>query len=171
MNEIEITPILSSEKNSRDRKVSLVFLKIFGAGVILLALLGFSVGYFQHRLSIAPQSYEECILQPGSKIQESFPPICVTAEGNYFAQPQGSTAETPREDGSDTPLLVACKRTGCSGQLCVESDSEDVITTCEFRAEYACYQEAPCERQPNGECGFTPSQGLSTCIERVEIPR
>src|SRR3989344_3351533 len=46
----------------------------------------------------------------------------------------------------------ACVVTGCSSQVCAE---EDVITTCEYRSEYACYKSATCERQTNGECGWT----------------
>jgi hypothetical protein len=55
-----------------------------------------------------------------------------------------------------------CYRGGCSGQVC--SDDPDVITTCEWRDEYACYQAATCERQPNGRCGFTPTPELDACL-------
>jgi hypothetical protein len=54
-----------------------------------------------------------------------------------------------------------CFKTGCSGHVCAD---EDVITTCEFRPEYACYQQATCERQPDGRCGFTPSADLAACL-------
>ncbi|MBA3392727.1 MAG: hypothetical protein H0T89_08790 [Deltaproteobacteria bacterium] len=51
---------------------------------------------------------------------------------------------------------------GCSSQIC--SDQEGVISTCEWRAEYACYQAATCERQATGECGWTPTPELNTCL-------
>jgi len=38
------------------------------------------------------------------------------------------------------------------------------MTTCEFRPEHACYREAVCERQPNGECGFTDTPELRACL-------
>lgn len=57
-----------------------------------------------------------------------------------------------------------CMKTGCSSQVC--SDQE-VITTCEFRPEYACYQKAICERQRNGECGFTQTPQLAECLRRA----
>jgi hypothetical protein len=57
-----------------------------------------------------------------------------------------------------------CMKTGCSGQVC--SDQE-VITTCEFRTEYECYKRAACERQRNGECGFTMTRELSECLRRA----
>jgi hypothetical protein len=51
---------------------------------------------------------------------------------------------------------------GCSGQVC--SDNEGVITTCEFRPEYACYQDATCERQASGQCGWTQTSELQACL-------
>ena len=57
-----------------------------------------------------------------------------------------------------------CMKTGCSGQVC--SDKE-VITTCEFRPEYECYKKAACERQANGDCGFTQTRELTACLRRA----
>jgi hypothetical protein len=56
-----------------------------------------------------------------------------------------------------------CIKTGCSSQVC--SDRE-VITTCEWRPQYACYQRARCERQQNGACGFTETPELRACLGR-----
>jgi hypothetical protein len=36
----------------------------------------------------------------------------------------------------------------------------DIASTCEWRPVYECYQEASCDRQPNGQCGFTPTYEL-----------
>jgi hypothetical protein len=55
----------------------------------------------------------------------------------------------------------ACEKQGCSGQICAD---HSVITTCEFRPEYACYQAATCARQANGQCGWTPSAALTSCL-------
>jgi len=57
-----------------------------------------------------------------------------------------------------------CFKTGCSSQVCAD---HDVITTCEFRPEYACYQKAACARQANGECGFTQTPELAACLARA----
>lgn len=54
-----------------------------------------------------------------------------------------------------------CIVTGCSGQIC--SDQE-VITTCEWKKEYACYRNARCERQANGQCGWTLTLELQQCL-------
>lgn len=55
-----------------------------------------------------------------------------------------------------------CYIGGCSAQIC--SDQEGVASTCEFRAEYACYQGATCERQSNGQCGWTETSKLLQCL-------
>lgn len=55
-----------------------------------------------------------------------------------------------------------CRATGCSGQLCANSD---IMTTCEFRPEYSCYKNAECALQSSGNCGFTPTEELNNCVE------
>jgi len=61
-----------------------------------------------------------------------------------------------------------CYVGGCSGQVC--SDRPDVITTCEFRPEYACYASATCEQQATGDCGWTKTAELSACISAATDP-
>jgi hypothetical protein len=60
-----------------------------------------------------------------------------------------------------TPLGL-CYRGGCSGQLC--SDQPDQVSTCEYREVYGCYADAVCERQANGQCGWTETETLRQCI-------
>src|SRR3989344_931009 len=60
-----------------------------------------------------------------------------------------------------SPISGACKVTGCSGQICSD---EDVITTCEYKEEFACYRTAKCERQANGQCGWTQTPTLQACL-------
>jgi hypothetical protein len=59
--------------------------------------------------------------------------------------------------------LKPCMKTGCSGQICSD---EEVVTTCEYRTEYECYKKAKCERQANGECGFTKTPELTSCLNK-----
>ena len=56
----------------------------------------------------------------------------------------------------------ACYKGGCSSQLC--SDQPDMVSTCEYREEYACYQSAVCERQASGQCGWTETSDLRACL-------
>jgi len=64
------------------------------------------------------------------------------------------------------PIASGCYVGGCSSQIC--SDDPDVITTCEFREEYACYRTATCERQATGQCGWTPTDELNQCLREAE---
>src|SRR6185503_6278476 len=59
--------------------------------------------------------------------------------------------------------MKPCIKTGCSSQICSD---QTVISTCEYRPEYACYQKATCERQSDGNCGFTKTRELTECLSR-----
>ncbi len=59
------------------------------------------------------------------------------------------------------PPAAACVTSGCSGQVCAD---HSVITTCDWRPEYACYHSATCERQADGACGWTSTPALTSCI-------
>jgi eight-cysteine-cluster-containing protein len=72
------------------------------------------------------------------------------------------TSESPT-NGSQAPSPGDCVKTGCSGTVCVEPGNE-VVTTCEMKPEYACYQNATCERQADGTCGWTQSHELTSCL-------
>ena len=68
---------------------------------------------------------------------------------------------SPTISNEPTSSTGACKITGCSSQLCSDGD---VVTTCEYKDEYACYKTAKCERQPDGKCGWTPNEELVACL-------
>ena len=77
-----------------------------------------------------------------------------------------STDPEPPADGGDAAAsegdaAAPCKKTGCSGTICSD---EDMVSTCEFKPEYACYQQATCERQDDGQCGWTKSADLDACL-------
>jgi len=54
-----------------------------------------------------------------------------------------------------------CVVSGCSRQICTD---QQMMTTCEWRDEYACYHTARCERQADGKCGWTQSDELKRCL-------
>lgn len=83
--------------------------------------------------------------------------ILAVGIGYYFGYDIG-WEKAIDENGTE---LTECRPTGCSNHICSD---EDVITTCEYLPEYACYQNARCERQKNGECGWTPTEELNACI-------
>lgn len=164
------------EKAPENIIVSVKFLKVLGTLIFLVVLFGGALSYFKGKLDDIPKTYDECVKRTGSRLQESMPAICISLEGNYFIQPLTDENGVPLFltptpiVGVNTPVPTQpqpkqCKRAGCSGQLCLDITAEDVLTTCEFRAEYTCYQSAPCEVQPSGECGFTDSPALQTCLQ------
>jgi hypothetical protein len=63
--------------------------------------------------------------------------------------------------GTGAAGMKPCMKTGCSSQVCSD---HAMITTCEWRPEYACYQKATCERQSDGNCGFTRTRELASCL-------
>jgi eight-cysteine-cluster-containing protein len=76
----------------------------------------------------------------------------------------GKTPPNDPPDPGPPPTGSDCIKTGCSGTVCAEPGN-DVITTCEYKAEYACYRDAACERQADGSCGWTQSAALTACLE------
>jgi eight-cysteine-cluster-containing protein len=82
------------------------------------------------------------------------------AEGfSYFSDSCGCGCE---KTGVST--LPACKPGGCSGQVC--TDKEGLMTTCEWRESYACYQKlGVCERGADGACGWRSTNELEACLE------
>jgi len=66
-------------------------------------------------------------------------------------------------NGTGSRLRQNCQVGGCSGELC--SDRSDLVSACIYRPEFACYQTAICERQPGGNCSWTPSAALNACLE------
>lgn len=56
-----------------------------------------------------------------------------------------------------------CYVGGCSSQLCTD-DPGGGVSTCEWRDEYACYSTATCERQGDGQCGWTKTDELEKCL-------
>ena len=75
------------------------------------------------------------------------------------------TFDPPAGEKPPQHAVGSCRATGCSGQVCSD---KDVVTTCEFRQEYACYQKAKCERQATGECGWTQTAELASCLHGAQ---
>jgi hypothetical protein len=101
---------------------------------------------------------------PGPDAGACGPVMCTLACEYGFQQDPTTGCEVcscnpgPSADGGAAP----CYRGGCSGQLC--SDQPGQGSTCEWREAYACYQQATCERQATGLCGFTVTPALTSCL-------
>lgn len=78
----------------------------------------------------------------------------------------GSKSNPPSQPAAPvepTPSASGCVKSGCSGTVCAEPGNE-VVTTCEFKPEYACYRDAACERQGDGHCAWTLTPALTACL-------
>ncbi len=73
-----------------------------------------------------------------------------------------SVTEEPPITVPAPPKAGACRPGGCSGQLC--TDEPDLVSTCEYRPEYACYATATCKRQSSGQCGWSETPALLSCL-------
>lgn len=103
-------------------------------------------------------------------------PIEVPRESDPVTPPPNEPAPVSIPQLTPAPIptpepepLGQCYVGGCSGQVC--SDNPAVVTTCEWRAEYACYSGATCERQADGQCGWTQTSALSACIAEAKDSR
>lgn len=78
----------------------------------------------------------------------------------------GKSAPAPGPAPQQPPTQQAgCAKAGCSSTICADAGSaSDIVTTCEMKPEYACYQSATCERQQDGACGWTQTAELTACL-------
>lgn len=107
-------------------------------------------------------NFEECVAA-GNAVMESYPRQCRSKDGRLFIEEIAQMQDPSQNTGGMT--FNGCAVAGCSQQLCVPAiEADNIITTCEYRAEYACYREASCEPQANGQCGWTPTAELQQCL-------
>ena len=140
--------------------LKIIGLLLLAAALIIVGLVVYSMAPRMSASLPAPviTNFEECAAA-GNPVMESYPAQCRTADGRLFVQ------EIPPQTDSGGMNFNGCAVAGCSGQLCVSADeAANMVTTCEYRAAYACYREASCEPQTNGMCGWTETPELKRCL-------
>lgn len=131
-----------------------VILSLAAGGLLIVSELA-----SRERLN-AVDSFEKCSAA-GFAVMESYPERCALPDGRVFTRDILVVRDPQPND---------CVIGGCSSELCGErSESEQLVSNCEYRAAYACYNRfSACERQPDGQCGWTPTEGLSRCIRDAD---
>lgn len=130
----------------------------------------------------APNGWYIAFIQRGSGLPGILNAQCyhvnstqeVTATGQYTRHDNVEADMVALEDCNPSNIPVPqttpvvnnpsgkCYIGGCSAQLC--TDQQDAVSTCEYTAIYACYKSAKCERQVNGQCGWTQTPQLAACL-------
>ncbi len=103
--------------------------------------------------------------------------ICYYVSENAIAQesrkcPDRPTSRPDLQEAKTSPDECAgdadCAAAGCSGQLCVKADGADnVITTCEYRAEYDCLKLTSCGCN-EGRCAWEATEEYESCLEGIK---
>ncbi len=83
------------------------------------------------------------------------------SQAAYVAMFEVRQKSSPKESATG-----ACYVGGCSGQIC--SGTKDMVSTCEYREQYACFKTATCERQATGKCGWIETSALKLCISNAQ---
>lgn len=140
-----------------------------------LAFIAMSCMYFQSLITIKKMYTSSVIESLESDFSSNaFVVFNETASTTVPDQPTTSTTSSlPVEPIIPPPLPdTSCYRGGCSGQLCGDESIKDIATTCEWREEYACYAEpiGICERQSTGQCGWTQTEELKSCLLKGSNP-
>lgn len=135
---------------------------LYGLGLLAIVVLVGAMFWFFTAPDTTPENpsdvgfvsnFDDCAAA-GYPVMESYPRQCRTPDGQLYIE---STPTNPVATATG-----GCYIGGCSSQIC--SDQPDMASTCEYRAEYSCYQTATCERQASGQCGWTQTAALSLCL-------
>lgn len=131
---------------------------------------GSLIGAPPDRFAGSVNSFNECAAA-GNPVMESYPRQCRTQDGRLFVEDVKTSPEPPatpmpvEPDGGIGNGASGCVPAGCSGTICAElGEADSIVTTCEYRAEYACYELTKCERQADGKCGWTETPEFSSCL-------
>jgi hypothetical protein len=154
-----ITPLGITDESRCAEGVTCIWAGTLKAEIVIVSGMGTSTETIELGNFITTEAEKITFLeavpypQEGKKISQN--DYRLTFE---LAPREGEAHITP----TPQPKKKACYTGGCSGQIC--SDQSDMVSTCEFRAEYACYKTATCERQTSGACGWTETPELQACL-------
>jgi len=144
-------------------KSSTLFLIALGLAIVAGLLLFVSSYGKNMRAALAVGSYEQCAAA-GYPILETYPTQCRTPDGRTFVNTKEQVTPIAPPSDSGTTTSGGCIVGGCSQELCTDASDGPAISPCIYQAEFACYKGATCERQASGQCGWTPTVELTSCL-------
>lgn len=94
-------------------------------------------------------------------------PVCGCDNRTYpnacSASAAGVSVRASGECANPEPQAAGCVIGGCNSTLCFRA-GEDLVSTCEADPSAGCYRGEACEVQPSGDCGWTMSDALQSCL-------
>lgn len=133
--------ILNMSEQGREEEKWLLIILVIGGAILLFiaAIIGLIYFSFMGRTIATDVSYPDKPIDSGSGTS--------------------SSEITPTSSKE-------CKISGCSDELCVDANSDEVNSICIYKDEYACYKKdfAKCEVQEDGNCGWTQSDEMKSCL-------
>lgn len=101
---------------------------------------------------------------PGKVSTENITPSAYEVTFDVLKRNEVVGLPLPIQESPITQSPKECFIGGCSSQIC--SNQPDMASDCMYREEYACYQTAICEVQETGECGWTDTPTLRSCLAK-----
>jgi hypothetical protein len=156
--DIKLTPVEVAEDSRCAQDVICVWAGTFKVKVLVEANSGTTMPTVELNKSVQVSGFEIKLLSV-----EPYPKAGLAIKVEEYRL----IFNVEKAEGSSVvnPSNGKCYVGGCSSQIC--SDSPDVISTCEYIEEYACYKTARCERQSDGQCGWTETSTLKMCLENA----
>lgn len=139
--------------------------------IILLvgAMIGFQLGRWSNFQNKLP--YVSPTLPPTEKGCTLEAKLCPDGSTVGRSGPNCEFAPCPTAASFPTAVPPAngdCVKAGCNGELCVEPSRLEITTPCVYRDEYACLSYSRCERQQDGQCGWTQTPEYSQCLSGLQ---
>ena len=153
--------------------LSIVFVIVLSVAAAMLHA-AFTNGHTSFQANVT--DFDSCVAA-GNAVMESYPAQCRSADGRFFVEQV--TQQIPPTQQGDVMAPVeqmgptigqGCKLGGCGNELCVDANSEDVVSTCIYKPEFACYKSsfARCEQQASGRCGWTQTVEMKQCVSNAQ---
>jgi|SRR3989344_305083 len=79
----------------------------------------------------------------------------------FIAYQSGKQKGTPPLEPS-----VGCIISGCNNEICQDANTEPATSICIYDPKYECFKSAKCERQEAGECAWTQTEELKSCLSK-----